>query len=98
MTCSKLLVTKIKHSKSLQSQRTDGKIKASFNFAVNICKYVSKNEVKSSIHPPFITTNHSSDKKLQFLGICHSLLLLFWPYISSYFNSDSMCDPYAYAV
>ena len=57
MTCSKLLVTKIKYSKSLQSQRTDGEIKTSFDFAVNICKYVSKNEIKSSIHSPFITTN-----------------------------------------
>ena len=58
MTCSKLLVTKIKYSKSLQSQKTDGEIKTSFDFSVNICKYVSKNEIKSSIHPPFITTNH----------------------------------------
>ena len=48
MTCSKLLVTKIKYSKSLQSQRTDGEIKTSFDFSVNICKYVSKNE----INPP----------------------------------------------
>ena len=38
MTCSKLYVTKIKHSKSLQSQRSKG-----FNFAVNPCKYVTKN-------------------------------------------------------
>ena len=42
MACSKLLVTKIKYSK----------------FSVNSCKYESKNETKSSIHPPFITTNH----------------------------------------
>ena len=58
MTCSMLLVTKIKYSKSLDSQRTDGDIKNSFNFAVNICKYVFKNGIKSSIHPSFITTKH----------------------------------------
>ena len=34
MTCSKLYVAKIKYSKSLQSQRTKGESKASFNFAV----------------------------------------------------------------
>ena len=58
ITCSKLQVTKRKYSKSFQSQRTDGEIKTSFNFAVNICKYVSKNGIKSSIHPPSITTKH----------------------------------------
>ena len=58
MARSKLLVTKIKYSKSLKSQITDGKIKTNFDFSINICKYVSKNEVKSSMHPSFITTNH----------------------------------------
>ena len=38
---SKLLVTKIKFSKDLQSQRTECKIKASFDLTVNICKYES---------------------------------------------------------
>ena len=40
MTCSKLYVTKIKNSKSLQSQRTKGEIKfynTSFNFTVILC-------------------------------------------------------------
>ena len=37
-TCSKLYVTKIKYSKNLQSQRTKGAYKASFNFAVIRCK------------------------------------------------------------
>ena len=41
MTCSKLYVTKMKCSKSLQSQRTKGETKASFKFAVILCKYVS---------------------------------------------------------
>ena len=58
MTYSKLLVT------SLQSQRTGGEIKTSHNFAVNICKYVSKNGIKSSIHLPFITTNHRRVTKI----------------------------------
>ena len=44
MTCSKLCSTKIKYSKSLQSQRTNDEIKTSFNFTVILCKYVSKNE------------------------------------------------------
>ena len=35
MTCSKLYATKIKYGKSLQSQRTKGEIKTSFNFATN---------------------------------------------------------------
>ena len=42
MTCSKLYATKIKYSKSLQSQRTKGKTKTSFNFTVILCKYVPK--------------------------------------------------------
>ena len=58
MTCSKLLLTKLKYSKYLQSQGTDGEIKASFDFAVNFCKYVSINGIKSSIHTPFITTKN----------------------------------------
>ena len=45
MTCSKLYVTKIKYSKSLQSQRTKGEIKTSFNFDVILCIYVSKNGI-----------------------------------------------------
>ena len=45
MTCSKLYVIKIKYSESLQSQRTKGEIKAGFNFAVILCKYVSKNGI-----------------------------------------------------
>ena len=36
-TWSKLYATKIKYSKSLQSQRTNGKIKTSFNFTVVLC-------------------------------------------------------------
>ena len=34
MTCSKLYVSKIKYSESLQSQRTKGERKITFNFAV----------------------------------------------------------------
>ena len=45
MTCSKLYVTEIKYGKSLQSQRTEGQINTSFNFAVILCKYVSKNGI-----------------------------------------------------
>ena len=45
ITCPKLYVTKIKYGKSLQSQRTKGEMKTSFNFAVILCKYVSKNEI-----------------------------------------------------
>ena len=40
---SRLFVTKAKQSKSLQSKRTKGEIKTSFNFAVIVCIYVSKN-------------------------------------------------------
>ena len=50
MACLKLLVTKIKYSKSLQSQRTDGEIKTSFDFSVNICKYVLCPKMK--LNPP----------------------------------------------
>ena len=42
MACSKLYATKTKYSKSLQGQRTKGKIKTSFNFTAILCKYVSK--------------------------------------------------------
>ena len=35
VTCSKLKEIKIKYGKRLLSQRTEGEIKASFNFAVN---------------------------------------------------------------
>ena len=40
---SRLFVTEAKHSKSLQSKRTKGEIKTSFNFAVILCINVSKN-------------------------------------------------------
>ena len=49
MTCSKLYATKIKYSKSSQSQRTKGEIKTSFNFSVILCIYVSKNGEKQKI-------------------------------------------------
>ena len=45
MTCLKLYVFKIKYSKSFQSQRTKGKIKTNFNFAVILFTYVSKNGI-----------------------------------------------------
>ena len=45
MNCSKLYVTKIKCAKKLQSQTTKGEINTSFNFAVILCKYVSKNGI-----------------------------------------------------
>ena len=43
MTCSKLFVTKIKYSKSLQSQKTKDEIKTCFNFAAILRNYVFKN-------------------------------------------------------
>ena len=46
----KVILTKIKYSKTLQNQRTKSEIKTSFNFAKIICKYVSKNWIESSIH------------------------------------------------
>ena len=49
MNCSKLYVTKIKYRESLQSQRTKDEIRTSSNFAVILCKYVSKNGI---FHPP----------------------------------------------
>ena len=45
MTCSKLFVTKIKYSKSLQRQRTKGELKNSFNVVVIVCIYVFKNGI-----------------------------------------------------
>ena len=57
MTCSKLYVTKIKYSKGLQSQRTKSEIKASFNFAVILCIYVSKNGFNPP-STPSLTTSH----------------------------------------
>ena len=85
----------------MQSQRTDGEIKTSFNFIVNICKYVPKNGIKSSIHPPFITTKQRRVTKNYsfwvFAILCHFYFGL-QPCISSYCNSDSICGPYAYAV
>ena len=51
MACSKFSVTKTKYRKILQSKQTKGEIKTSFNFAVILCIYVSKNQILSSIHP-----------------------------------------------
>ena len=45
MTCSKLFVTKIKYSKSLQRQRSKGELKSGFNLVVIICIYVLKNGI-----------------------------------------------------
>ena len=42
----------------MQSQRTKDKIKTSFDFTAIICKYVSKNGIRFSIHPLFITTKY----------------------------------------
>ena len=52
ITYSKLLVTKIKHSKRLQSKKTKGEIKTSFNFAVILCICVQKRHLKSESHLP----------------------------------------------
>ena len=38
-------ITKMMYSKSLQSQRTKGEIKNSFNFAIILCRYLSKNGI-----------------------------------------------------
>ena len=43
MTCSKLYVSKIKYNENLQSQRTKGEGKISFNFAVILSLQVLKN-------------------------------------------------------
>ena len=62
MTCSKLYVTKIKYSKSLQSQRTKGEIKTSFSFAVILCICVQKRNL--ILHPPpTLTTRHRRETK-----------------------------------
>ena len=55
MTCSKLYVTKIKYSKSWQSQITKGELKTSFNFTVILCKYVSKS---GNLHPTPLKTRY----------------------------------------
>ena len=44
MTYSKLCVTKIKYSKSLQSQKTKGEMKTNFNFAVSFVNMCAKTE------------------------------------------------------
>ena len=64
MTCSKLHVTKIKYSKSLQSQRTKGEMKTSFNFSVILCIYVSKNGIQSSIHPSLLQLGTGEKQKI----------------------------------
>ena len=58
MACSKLLVTKIKYSKSLQSQRTDGEIKSDLIFVqifVNMCLKMKLNR-PSTHHSLKLTT------------------------------------------
>ena len=45
MTCSKLHVTKIKYSRSLQSQVTKREIKTSFNFTVIFVNMCPKNGI-----------------------------------------------------
>ena len=52
MTCSKFHATKTKYNKSLESQWIKGEIKTSFDFTVILCKYLSKNGIKSSIQLP----------------------------------------------
>ena len=57
MTCSKLYVTKIKYSKSLQRQKTKGEKKNSFNFAVILANKCPKTEFNP--HPPYpLRTRH----------------------------------------
>ena len=46
----KVIITKIKCGKSLQSQRTEDEIKTSFNFTVYLCNYVSKTQ-NLILHP-----------------------------------------------
>ena len=84
MTCSKLYVTKIKFSKSLQSQRNKDEIKTSFNFTVILCKYVSK-KWNLILHPTLSYNQaQESNNKLQFIGIFHSLsFLLLFIYVHS---------------
>ena len=43
MTCSKLYVSKVKYSKTLQSQITKSERKVSFNFAVILSLQLPKN-------------------------------------------------------
>ena len=66
MVCSKWSITKACKFEELKN---------SFNFSVNICKYVSKNGIKSTIYF-FITTKQAqeSDKKYSFevfAVLCH---------------------------
>ena len=57
ITYSKLYATKIKYSKSLQSQRTKSEIKANFSFTVILCKYVPKKR-NLILQSPALTTKY----------------------------------------
>ena len=65
-----IYVTKIKCSKRLPSHRTKGEIKTSFNFALILCKYVSKNGVLSYIHTPSYNYAEESNKKNRVYFTC----------------------------
>ena len=85
MNCSKLYVTKIKYSKSLQSQRTKGGIKPVFillKFFVNVCLKMEFNP--SSTHSSY-NYAQESNKKLQIIRICYSLSFLLW-FIALYYS------------
>ena len=69
----KVMVTKIKYSKSLQSKSTKGEIKTSFNFAVILCIYVNF----VLYLPPSFTTRHMRVPK-NYSCICYSLSFLLW--------------------
>ena len=57
ITYSKLYATKIKYSKSLQSQRTKSEIKTNFSFTVILCKYVPKKR-NLILQSPALTTKY----------------------------------------
>ena len=57
ITHSKLYATKIKYSKSLQSQRTKSEIKTNFSFTVILCKYVPKKR-NLILQSPALTTKY----------------------------------------
>ena len=57
ITYSNLYATKIKYSKSLQSQRTKSEIKTNFSFTVILCKHVPKKR-NLILQSPALTTRY----------------------------------------
>ena len=83
MTCSKLYVTKIKYSKSLQSQRTKYKIKTNFDFAVILCM-CSKTEFNPPSTPSLATRHRRVTKNYILKVFVNSFSFLLW-FIALYY-------------